>query len=417
MSSTEIRYPKLRSLDIRPIVQNGRQHVLLRDPLQLYQGTVVVPQPLHMVLALCDGTRENAGALSASLAVRHGVRIPPSAIDRLLQALDRAYLLENDTYLQAQGRTLAEYRAAPFRPPTSAGQSYPDDPHELKRLLDGYLDQVEASPDETLPTSPPIRGLISPHIDYARGGPVYAQVWKGATDAVREADLALILGTDHYGGEGTITLTRQNYATPYGVLPTAGDVVDGLAEAIGREASFTEELHHRTEHSVELAAVWLHHMRAGEPCDTVPVLCGSFRHSIQERTNAAQHPRIDAPSDGALVDAFRRLVQGRQVLVVAAADLAHVGPVFGGRPADIVGRARLQAADQELIDHITSGNAAGFLENIRRVDDRNNVCGVPPIYLALRLLQPVQGELVAYDRCPADRQGTSLVTICGIVFT
>jgi AmmeMemoRadiSam system protein B len=349
--------------------------------------------------------------LSASLAVRHGVRVPPAVIDRLLSALDQAYLLDNDTYAQAVERALAEYRAAPSRPATGAGQSYPDDPHELKRLLDGYLDQAQTAPDETPASSPPIRGLVSPHIDYARGGPIYAQVWRQAADAVRAADLAVILGTDHYGSTGTVILTTQRYATPYGVLPRAPDVVDALVSALGEEAAFAEELHHRTEHSVELAAIWLHHLRRGEPCAVVPVLCGSFRHCIEGRESPADNPAIDS-----LVEAFKKTTQGHRVLVIAAADLAHVGPVFGGRPLDMVGRARLQAADEALIDRMRAGDAEGFLAEIQRVEDRNNVCGVPPIYLALRLLQPVQGELVAYDRCPADGYGTSLVSVCGVVF-
>ena len=83
----------------------------------------------------------------------------------------------------------------------------------------------------------------------------------------------------------------------------------------------------------------------------------------------------------------------------------------------MMGRARLQAADEALIGRINAGDAEGFLTEIQSVQDRNNVCGVPPIYLALRLLHPaVQGELAAYDRCPADGQGASAVSICGIVF-
>ena len=63
-----------------------------------------------------------------------------------------------------------------------------------------------------------------------------------------------------------------------------------------------------------------------------------------------------------------------------------------------------------------AGDAEGFLAAIKRVQDRNNVCGVPPIYLALRMLGQVQGERVAYDRCPADEDGTSLVSVCGVVW-
>jgi hypothetical protein len=36
--------------------------------------------------------------------------------------------------------------------------------------------------------------------------------------------------------------------------------------------------------------------------------------------------------------------------------------------------------------------------------------------VALRLLAPVQGETVAYDRCPADEMGTSLVSVAGLLW-
>ncbi|MEA3340809.1 MAG: AmmeMemoRadiSam system protein B, partial [Chloroflexota bacterium] len=92
-----------------------------------------------------------------------------------------------------------------------------------------------------------------------------------------------------------------------------------------------------------------------------------------------------------------------------------VGPAFGGQPVDLMGRARLKAADDELIERTCAGDAAGFFTAIKRVDDRNNVCGLPPIYLTLRALSPVEGERAAYARCPADQDGASLVSVCGII--
>ena len=143
----------------------------------------------------------------------------------------------------------------------------------------------------------------------------------------------------------------------------------------------------------------------------VPVLCGTIHRPERNGALAERDAAIDA-----LVEAFRATTHGRRTLVVAAADLAHVGPAFGGYPLDLTGRGRLKAADDALIERVCAGDARGFLDEIQRVDDRNNVCGVPPIYLALRMLYPVEGELVAYDRCPADGQGTSFVSVCGIVF-
>jgi len=82
----------------------------------------------------------------------------------------------------------------------------------------------------------------------------------------------------------------------------------------------------------------------------------------------------------------------------------------------MIARAQLKSVDDELIDRICESDADGFLAAIRRVEDRNNVCGVSPIYLALKLAGPGQGERVSYDRCPADENGTSLVSVCGVLF-
>ena len=102
--------------------------------------------------------------------------------------------------------------------------------------------------------------------------------------------------------------------------------------------------------------------------------------------------------------------------VIASGDLAHVGPAFGGGPLNDDGRMAVHAADEELILQMQAGNADGFFESIRRVRDRNNVCGVSPIYLTLRLLGEPLGERAGYAICPADEQNTSAVSVCGMVF-
>jgi AmmeMemoRadiSam system protein B len=195
------------------------------------------------------------------------------------------------------------------------------------------------------------------------------------------------------------------------VLPTAQEVVDTLAQAMGQDEAFAGELLHRSEHSIELAAVWLHHIRQGQPCELVPILCGSFSHFVRGEAAPEHDPTING-----LVNTLRQTLDRRQVIVVASADLSHVGPAFGGKALDIMGRARLQAADDELIEQVCAGDAEEFFAVIKREGDRRNVCGLPPIYLTLRMLSPVQGERVAYARCPADQNDTSLVSVCGIVF-
>ncbi len=405
MTTSSVSYPKLRAVDPRPLIHEGRPMFLLRDPLQLTEYILLVPQQLAPVLALCDGTRENARTLALGFALRFGVMIDESVIDQLLAALDEALLLDNDRYHQARSRATDEYRRSPYRPPALAGKAYPEDAADLRRMLGGFVEELE-----TVPQPFDGRGVISPHIDYARGGPVYARVWKAAEKSAREADLVVVFGTDHYGGDSKVTLTRQNYATPFGVLPTALAIVDALAAVVGEDTAFEGEFRHRSEHSIELAAVWLHYIRGEQAVEMVPILCGSFARFIQ----AGENPESDAQIN-TMLEVLEETTAGRRVMIVAAADLAHIGPAFGGEAVDARAREELKESDEELIEFMSAGDAAGFFDAIKRVEDRNNVCGVSPIYLALRMLAGARGQSVAYDRCPADPNLTSFVSVCGVV--
>ncbi len=407
--------PRLRPLDIRPFVQDGQELLLLRDPLALADRSVVIPAAAAPILALCDGTRD-ANEMRTALLAHFGVRVAPEGLAGLLAALDQTYLLENERTADARARVLSAYRAAPFRAPALAGGAYPAEPAALAAYLDAYIDEARTRyHQEHAPSAASVRGLVSPHIDYERGGPVYGAVWAPAKSVANAADLAIIFGTDHSGGHGKLTLTRQHYATPYGVLPTATEIVEACAAAVS--APFEEELHHRNEHSIELAAVWLHHMRGGRPCEVVPVLCGSFSHFVAGQADPAADPDI-----AGLVAALAAASAARRVLVIAAADMAHIGPAFGGEPVDAAGASALRAADAALLEHMAAGDAAGFFAAIEKVGDRNNVCGLPPVYLALRLLAPAGGVPLAggvphaYDQCPADDDRTSFVSVAGLLW-
>jgi AmmeMemoRadiSam system protein B len=400
--------PKLRELEAHPIEHQGQPMVLLRDPLRLSGTQIAIPRPLGLLLVLMDGTRDEA-ALEAALQVRAGVRLAPGLLSRLLDDLDSAYLLDNERFAQARAEALRTWRLAPYRPLTMDGthSGHPSD--VVSAQLQGYVDALP--PAAPPAAAPPIQGVISPHIDYQRGGPVYAEVWRAAAAAARDAELVVVFGTDHQGSAGTVTLTRQSYATPFGVLPTDGDLVDALSAALGQEAAFAEELNHRGEHSIELAAVWLHFMRGGEPVPMVPILCGHFGTFVEGDADPAAHePFITT------LDVLRTAMASRRILVVAAADLAHVGPAFGDPYGlDFIARAQLRSADERLLQTIYDGDAAAFMANLKAERDRRHVCGLPPIYLTLRLLDGVRGEPAGYAQCPADAQEMSFVTIAGVI--
>ena len=403
--------PRLRALDPKLIEHEGREFLYLRDPLSLSDDNVLVPSPLVPLLALCDGTRDLAGLRSA-FALRTGIEMADGHLVGLIERLDSALLLEGPRFDAAAALAVSEYRSAPSRMPFHAGAVYPEDAADLREMLAGFC---EAAPAASVGgAGGRLVGMLSPHIDFARGGRTYAQTWQAAAADLDGIELAIVLGTDHMGRPASLTLTAQGYSTPLGALATDVAVVERLAGTLGAEEAFRSELHHRSEHSIELACVWMHSFLESREPRVVPVLCGSFAGFAK----GDGHPRDHAALDRA-IDVLASAAAERPTLVIAAADLAHVGPVFGD-PAPVRGAARhgLELHDQESLAAVCEGDAGGFLDLSVREGDRRRICGLSPIYLMLEVLRrahgaPASGLAMGYDQCPADDDGGSLVSIAG----
>lgn len=403
---------KLRAVPIEVARIQGRDALVFVDPARLAGRPVLLPLAFAPLVQLLDGSRDRAG-LAADLAARDDGGWPDDIVDEVLRHLDRAFLLDNAASAAAFDRAMAAFRDLPHRPPAHAGAVYPAAADALATVLDGYLaaagDATGGDPTPTADIAWPF-AFFSPHIDYARGGRVYASVWARARAAVEAAEIAVLIGTDHQGPPGTWTLTRQHYATPYGPLPTAAAGVDALAEAIGHAHAFAGELRHREEHALELIAVWLHHLRGGRPIEVVPVLVGGFDHFEADPDEPERDPTVRAA-----VEALRRVVAGRKALVIASGDLSHVGPAFGQLPMTADDMATLHADDHRLLERICAGDRAAFFAPIQLSGNRTNICGVAPFWLTMAVAGAAGGELVDYDQCPADDEGASWVSIGGVV--
>jgi AmmeMemoRadiSam system protein B len=399
--------PKLREIHMQPAGHQGQQGILLTDPLGISERRLFVPIALAPLLPLIDGSRD-LGTLRIGFELRTGIPLSPSVIENLISELDISRLLDNAHFAQAIRAATEEYRQAKSRPPIMAGRSCPGDPQELAALLQGHLDSVADTPA----WAGDIKGIISPHIDFPRGGPVYGSVWTTAAPAIQEAELVVILGTDHNGGEGEITLTRQSYETPWGIVPTDQEVVNKIAALAGEDAVFGGELRHRGEHSVEAALIWAHYLMRDKPCRVVPILCGSFESFIRQNVNPSTSGAI-----AATIEVLRDTASRRRTIIVAAADLAHVGPAFGDLlPLDLAARARLEAQDRRFIGILGKADPGAFFDEIIGDGDQRRICGIPPIFIALSVLSGLAGSPAGYAQCPASEDGTSIVSICGMVY-
>ncbi len=394
--------PRLRVVET---FRAGSGQVGLRDPAGFAEDVLVLDRRAASIAALLDGRRDLTAIAARLLA--QGEPTPVSEVEALVRSLERAHLLEGPRFERRRAQVAAAFRACPNRPAHHAGQSYAASGAALRRELDGF-----AHARRPLPRRP--RALVTPHIDFQRGGHSYAATY-GALSRGRADEpplLCVVLGTDHVGWRHPYTLTRKPYETPLGPVPCATGAVDALAEALGEEEAYADEVHHRTEHSIEFQAVWLRHTLGQRPFEIVPILCGSLHAHVLARRSPARETRI-----ARFLDRLGEIAAGRETLFVAGADLAHVGPHFGdGHPFEDRERAALERSDRGLLAACEAGDAEGFFDAIAATGDRTRVCGLAPMYALLRMLPGARGQALTYEQCPVPGSHGSWVSIAGVVW-
>jgi AmmeMemoRadiSam system protein B len=381
--------------------QGGKRALLLRNPEQLLPVALTVSPAILPVLRLLDGEHSILD-LQAALTRATGSLVGRDQIEAILAKLDEALLLDSEHYRRERARIEHEFREAPVREATHAGAAYPADAGAYREEMERHLEGREAPPGAA-----ETAGIISPHIDYGRGAATYARAFAGVD--VGRFHRAVVLGTSHFGAE-LFSVTPKAFATPFGTLPADVDFVEALARRCPGDLRFGELLH-KQEHSIELNAAYLHFLSGGSDLALVPILCGSFQELVESGRSPAADERVRG-----FLDAMRETLEASsgETLLVAAADLAHVGPRFGDpQGMDDLALAAVEREDRASMERAAEGDPEGFYRSVEADKDRRNVCGLPPIYLLLSLLPGAEGALLDYRQCPDPHPG-SFVSIAAM---
>ncbi len=405
--------PALRQLDIIPLEQDGETLFCLRDPEGYVEEQVVLSPPAFFVAACLDGHLGIEEIQQSFLEQFDGVRVHPEDVLKVVEYLDEHGFLLTERFEVLRQGIVDEFLASPVRPAYLAGKSYPAEPDELLRFIDGQFLRDQGPGELPAPDTsferPPLPGLIVPHIDLDRGGHTYAH---GYLRMAREGrpDTVFIFGVAHAGPAVPFILTRKGFATPLGTLETDREIVERLAAACGWDPFEYEEVH-RTEHSIEFQTLMLARLY-GSGVRIVPILCGFI----------AKDPAFSSPDRVAETERFLDVCRavasepGRRVSVIAGADLAHVGRRFG-HDIDVDERvvAGVEARDREDLDHVLRLDADGFYASVMRDGNARQVCGLGCIYAALKSIAPDNhcGELLHYGYAPDPAGG--IVSFAGLV--
>ncbi|MBN2466573.1 MAG: AmmeMemoRadiSam system protein B [Deltaproteobacteria bacterium] len=406
-------YPKLRSVEIFPVEMEERKLICFRDPQRIAEEMVLLPQETFFFVRLFDGSH-SIRDIQAEYMRAFGDLIHSDFLVEIAENLDRYYLLENDRYRERRKQIEEDFLRSPTRKLIVAGNGYDSDPENLKAQMDNFFlaEGGPGSPPRVEGAPSGLKAVIAPHIDLSRGGPCYAWAYKEVAENSAD-ELFILLGTSHMPAEKYFVLTKKDFATPFGTLPTDPVIVGDLEETLGTQF-FTDELLHRNEHSLEFQAVYLHYLfHDRRNISILPVLCGSFYELMAQ----GLHPHEDEQITR-FIDALRKAIaeDDRSICLVAGADLAHVGPQFGDSlPASPAVMDRVKEKDLEMLDHVVHGDAEGFYEYILRENDQRNICGLSPIYTLLRLLDDGKGNLLNYSQW-TDQGGAGAVTFASIAF-
>lgn len=421
----------LRPIDAYPVDHpSGQKLLALYDPSGIAPEVVTLPPFGAAVIDLCDGDRTRA-EICAEFAARYHRPLPPESLEALLSKLDKALLLDSTNFRLHCAKIYADFAGQTDRPPLAAGTRYPREPAEVTALLRSAFappngpglapapapaPTPEAREAAAAPAAP--RVILMPTVELQSGGPAYAWAFRPLLDAKTLPSLIVLLGCDHSAQDPLLTFTRKNYTTPLGSLTTDRELIDAVvADAGGVSSELAEllvrdEFHHRAEHSLEYAALWLRFILAErerrgivEPAPkVVPILVGSLHElaSLPPGKETAAHNThvIDHTLPLLQQRIGERVAKGESVLWLGAGDLAHVGPRFGDlEPLSDDDRDSLERRDQVTLKAVLAGDAPSFLAEIRRERDRRRIVGLGTIYTLLRASLATAGQLRCYAQC------------------
>ena len=248
-----------------------------------------------------------------------------------------------------------------------AGIWFTDDPRQLAREVDVYLDASEQKDLDS------VIALLLPHAGYRYSGMVAAAAVRQISG--RSFSRVIVLGPSHRVPLlDSASIPNVDFIeTPLGRTVLDREVIESLWDA-GFESR--PEVH-LNEHSVQIELPFL--QRALGDFKLVPIVCGSLT------PNGAQR----------IAQALLRCMDS-ETLVVVSSDFVHYGRTFGYLPFTDHIQENLRALDFGAFKQIEEKSLDGFLDYIEETGA--TVCGQSPIAVLLAMLpEQAQVQLMKYD--------------------
>jgi AmmeMemoRadiSam system protein B len=392
LEKDHLLHPRLRPVEAFPVQMDDQQLVCLRDPESYAEQPLFLNQTMLFLISRMDGNH-SLRDIQSDFCRASGEILPIDDLEGLVLQLDAQHYLEGPSFRSYHQSLVQEFKNFSSRPAHHAGSAYAGSHEALASQIQSFFAPPEGPGNHfSSDSARPLRGLISPHIDFTRGGPTYAHAYKALAEHPG-ADTFLIFGTCHTYMPQRFSFTSKDYETPLGTAKADRDFINRLSTRLGSQ--YLDDFPHRGEHSIEFQAVCLRYI-LGEKQDfrIIPILVGSFHDIHSESATAADNIEIQR-----VVSAVRETIEEaqRNFCIIAGADLAHVGRRFGDDSGPTESSlCEVKRQDLDFLNLAAAGDAEGVFQSIAADNDSRRVCGFPPIYMALRCLDQADGKLLQY---------------------
>lgn len=409
----------MRPVEVIPAKVQGKDVLAVRDPSGVLEGmAVMAPHPLLiMFMEMADG-HTSVQEMARRVTLATGQMIPASVFESMAQQLDEALLLQSERFVAALEAKREAFRQAPTRAATVFQAEGLDRLSLIKELSEELRRHRlgEKAPPERLELPPSaVTAILSPHIDYNRGGPAYAWAYRALREHGSGARTWIVLGTCHHPTSHRFIATRKAFETPLGMVETDTGLLDSLEKAFGGEL-FLDEYAHAHEHTVELQAIYLRHAFSDALAipKMVPILVGSF-HDLLE---SGRSPKDD-PEVRAFCSALRTVLDKAdgQVGLIGGVDLSHCGPEFGDETLNDPEREQqIAQADRRVLEAIESGDPERFFEVFRADNNATSVCSIATIYCVMEAMRGrASARVLTYQQANSEDK-TCLVSFCSVAY-
>lgn len=387
-----------------------RPGLLIRDPYRYTDAALIIPPGLVECLAFFDG--EQTDLELNEMLVRLTGDLEAGELGRsLTEALSQSGMLENEVFERMREERHRAFSEAPKREAVHAGSAYPDDLDALRQTMCRYMGLGEGQEPAPAP-SDGLLGIAAPHVSPEGGWKSYQAAYRALAPAYKDRTF-VVLGTSHYGEPERFGLTRKPFVTPLGETAVDLPLLEQLA-AQAPGAINMEDYCHSVEHSIEFQVLFLQHVY-GPDIRVLPILCGSFAHSIYRGGKPEDDPNVARFLDTLGEMAAR---ENGRLFWVLGIDMAHMGRRYGDEFTALANEgemAQVAQNDHARIQALSGGDRAGFWSLVQENHDSLKWCGSSPLYTFLKSVPQARGSLLRYEQWNIDEQ--SVVSFGGISFT